>query len=390
MDKYLKIREERNFFPALKNSAYFETASTGLIPQYVYDAVKEYQDRRLYCGGDSVWGKDKLDSIEMMHAAKASLAKMINCSAEEMVFGGNTSEIMAHYIGNVRIAPGSNVVMAENTFSSGRYIWQMREKDGLKIRFVKEDNGKISPGALFQLADENTVAIHCDYVGSNTGFRIDAEKIGAFCREKKIRFILDGAQALGAIPVDVKKVQADLIAGNNYKWMMGYCGTGYGYISRDLWNDIDQKAAGWMSDQYRFYKDSPRLILRNDGGRFEFGYPDMPGIYGLFLTSEAYQRLGGELIEDYLMDLRHYLVKKIEETPGVSLYYQFDDKNCSQIVHVLLDGAYEVAYDSFREAGVMCNAYEDEKGTGLRIGLHYYNNEEDIDKLFAVISNAKK
>lgn len=390
MKKYEEIRREREYFPAVKNSSYFETASTGLIPQYVYDATKRYQDNRLYVGGDSTWGEAQTGSIEMMDLAKESLARLLNCKSDEVVFGANTSSIMAYYTANIDLPEDSNVVMAENTYTSGRYLWQIREKEGLEIRYAKVADGRLRPEALFDLTDEHTVAIHCDYVESSTGFLLEAERIGSFCKERGIRFIVDATQALGAMPVDVQKIHADLAAGNNYKWMLGYCGTGFGYISRNLWDDIAQKAAGWMSDQYRFYKDSPHVILRNDAGRFELGYPNMPGIYGLKLTADTYNRLGAETVKDYLMYLREYLTEKIEAAPGLSLRYQFAETNYSQIIHVLADQSLHLTYEQLKAAGVMCNVCQDEETTGtrLRIGLHYYNNEEDIDKLFAVISKA--
>lgn len=391
MNNYENIRKEREQFPGLRNSAYFETASTGLIPQYVYDGVKKYQDDRLYYGGDSTWGNDQIDSITMMGQAKHSIAEMINCKETEIVFAENTSAIMACYISNVKFCRGSNVVMAENVFSSGRYLWQMREQDGLTVRYAQVSHGKVTPEALFALVDEKTIAIHCDYVEGSTGYKTDAEKIGAFCKTRGIRFILDATQALGAIPVDAEAVQADLIAGNNYKWMLGYCGAGYGFIRRNIWKDIEQRTAGWMADENRFYGDSPHIILRDDGGRFELGYPNIPEIYGLLLVSRAYLRLGGQEIEKYLLHLREYLVEKVKDASGVELHYSFDRNEQSQIIFLSIYNTRRITQESLRGAGVMCNVYSEEAvdEVTIRIGLHYYNNEADIDKLFEAIETLR-
>ena len=293
---FKEIRSVRSLFPALQNSVYLESASTGLVPEYVYQVVNDYQNSRYLTGGDSFWGPDQIDSIRMIEHSKQVLSHMMNCDATEITFGSNTSDVLSYFTSNVVIPGGSNVVIPENLFLSGKYLWQIREEEGLEIRYVPVRVGRIDEEELLEMTDENTLAVHVDLVCSGTGYRIDAERIGEYCRTHGIWFIVDAAQGLGALRVDSKALNADLIAGNNYKWMQGYCGCGFGYIRKEMQDALKQRAAGWMSDQYRFIQDSDRIQLRSDAERFVLGYPNVAGIYALSCVAEKYLELGGEKI----------------------------------------------------------------------------------------------
>ena len=389
MKSFEKIRDERVNFPAAEKNAYFETGSTGLIPKYVFEAINQYQLDRYCLGGDSKWGSKGYNSIDMMEKAKQKIAAMMHCKAEDISFAMNASHAISFFTSNIEIKKGSNVVIPENAFNSGKFMWQIREREGLEIRYAKVENGRVSPENIINLIDENTIAVHCTYIESSTGFRIDAKTIGEYCREHGVCFILDATQALGVIQVDVEKICADVVVGNDYKWMMNYGGIGYAYIRKDIRLNIHPKCAGWMSDQNRFYSDEECLNLRKDGGRFELGFPDMAGIYGVGLVAEKYTQLDGQLIEEYVLSICDYLKKKVKFTQGLSLQYDFEDKNRSQIIYILVDGKFNISKDYLAQKGIMCDVKgKTENGeTILRIGIHYYNNENDVDKLIETIIN---
>jgi len=385
------IRLIRSQFPAAENSVYLETASTGLIPTYVYQAINDYQNHRYLTGGDSYWGHERMNSICMIEQSKQALAKMMNCDSGDITFGGNTSDILSYYIANIEISNGCNVIIPENLFLSGKYMWQTREAEGLELRYVPVRDGKIDEEELLSLTDEKTLAVHVDLVGSSTGYRINAQKIGEYCRKNNIHFIVDAAQGLGAMNVDCVSLKADIIAGNNYKWMQGYCGCGFGYIRKEIRDRLTQRVAGWMSDKFRFIQDSDRIQLRDDAERFVLGYPNVAGIYALSCVAQKYQELGGNNIERYLMHLRDYLEERVKETTGISMKYNFEEAQKSQIVYLKFYGESPLTHEMLQEAGVFCDVHETDSRheTELRIGLHYYNNEQDIDRFIETIVNLK-
>ena len=366
------------------------TASTGLIPDYVHEGISAYQEARYRRGGDSRW-RDGEDSMAMMYRSKCQMADMLGCGPEDIAFAANTTQALSYFTGNLSITPGDNVVIPDNLFETGRYLWQVRKADGLEIRRAKTKNGVLAPEALTQLVDERTVAVFCDYVESDTGFRLDAATVGKFCRERGVPFILDAAQAAGALPLNVQDLYVDMLAGNDYKWMLNYCGTGFVYIRKELRQSIQQKSAGWMSADDVSSADD--LVLRQDAGRFELGFPNVSGIYGLGLVAERYCALGAQTIERYLAELRSYLCQQVELTSGLRLRYHFRQENQSQIVCLLADSTLHITDQQLWQRRAVCDLKGSDPQTGeliLRVALHYYNTKEDIDRLILAIQGCRQ
>ena len=94
---------------------------------------------------------------------------------------------------------------------------------------------------------------------------------------------VDAVQALGVLNVDVARSHIDFLVGNDYKWMMNFCGTGYAYVSHKVRDMVKHWGAGWMSDTDRFDTRKEHISLRDDAGRFEIGHQNTGGIYGLGL-----------------------------------------------------------------------------------------------------------
>ena len=219
----------------------------------------------------------------------------------------------------------------------------------------------------------------------------DAATVGKFCRERGVPFILDAAQAAGALPLIVQDLYVDMLAGNDYKWMLNYCGTGFVYIRKELRQSIQQKSAGWMSADDVSSADD--LVLRQDAGRFELGFPNVSGIYGLGLVAERYCALGAQTIERYLAELRSYLCQQVELTSGLRLRYHFRQENQSQIVCLLADSTLHITDQQLWQRRAVCDLKGSDPQTGeliLRVALHYYNTKEDIDRLILAIQGCRQ
>lgn len=385
-----KFSEFRTHVPVLSHTAYFDTSSTGLVPDFIHDGVARYQEDRYLKGGDSVWllsGGEAVGTLGMMDWAKSRIGQMIGADKEHIVFGNNSSHIYTLFTSGMYFEPGDNVILVQNSWIANRFAWQLRKQDGLEIRYAKAKNGVVLPEDLFALCNEKTRAICISLVESFTGFRMDAAAIGAYCREKGIWFAVDGVQALGVMPVDVEEMKIDFLIGNDYKWMMNYCGTGYGYISPKLLKSLKQFGAGWMSDDERFNTGKQVLHLREDAGRFELGFPTVSGIYGLGLAATKYLELSAGDIAEYVLGLGDYLRERIDGAKGARLAYDFPRKNCSGIQVLCINEENDVTGEKLLQAGIGAGVKLGRTpGTQeMRIALHYYNNQEDINRLIDVI-----
>lgn len=385
MEKWNKFEVFRSHVPAAQREAYFDTGTTGLIPDFIYDAARSYESDR-YQNRAHTWDcvGESSGFLEMMDWAKTALGKMIHGAREDIVFGQNSCHVFSMLTAGLDLRPGDNVVLPDNGWMSNRFAWQCREKDGVEIRYAKTQAGRLMPEAVFEQCDVNTKVVSLVYVDSATGYRCDVDAIGAFCRSKGIWFALDAVQALGVLHVDVEKSKIDFLAGNDYKWMMNFCGTGFGYISPPLREKLQQRSAGWMSDDERFNTAKWDLRPRKDAGRFELGYPDVAGIHGLGLAAEAYNQLGASDIEDYVLDLTDYLYGQAESSEKIEILHRTDRTHRSSLVNLKIKDV-ELTTQELKEEGVIGEIKDGPEGRTLRAAIHYYNNKADIDKLCAAL-----
>ena len=240
---------------------------------------------------------------------------------------------------------------------------------------------------LQEKTDARTRMICLDFVENSTGFRIDAKAIGAFCREHGICFVVDACQGTGAMPLDMYDMKIDFLANNDYKWMMNYCGTGFGFVTAELRNRLSQRTCGWMSDKDLFV-EKETIELREDAARFEFGYPNVSGIYGLGLVAKRYCELGGKNIEDYILDLNAYLEARVREIPGAHFWSDYERANRSGIAVVCFD--HEIDRQKLADRQIVAPVRSGAMygyPAAMRIGLHYYNNREDIDRLIEALAD---
>ncbi len=373
---------ERERFPVLRNTAYMRTGSTGAVPDYVYDAVRKYQDDRCFVGGDSSW--DGMNTIQMMDASKRALARMFNCRPDGIAFGLNSSSLMNIFVQGLGLGPGDNVVLSEDVFVSCRYAWQFAARGGLELRYVTTRGGALDAEDIAASCDESTKVVFLCHAESSTGFRADVENIGRYCRDNGILFALDVVHTAGAFPIDVEKQCIDFLAGNDYKWMMGFCGCGFAYFSPQLRRRIMAQGAGWMSDSERFNTEKKHFEQRSDAGKYELGYPNAPGIRALGLVAERYASLGAQNVERRILDLTDYFYQRARES-GIELLYEFPRKNRSGLISLKLGAKSGVTVRELERMGVMVDGGVYGDGFRLRVSLHYFNSREDIDTLFDAI-----
>ncbi|MCI8514780.1 MAG: aminotransferase class V-fold PLP-dependent enzyme [Lachnospiraceae bacterium] len=383
------ISEFRNHVPAAYDWAYLETGGTGLVPDFVYEGVRRYMDDRYFKGGDSVWLFDDgiTWTLPMIEKSKEALAQMIHGRPQEIAFGQSATQMFTLVTEGIDYSPEDNIVTVQEGWIGSRYAWQKRQAEGLEVRFVYPEEGRITAKQMIEQCDSHTRAMAINLVESSTGFRMDVDELGDFCRKNDILFFVDGVQALGVLQIDVQRSNIDFLVGNDYKWMMNFCGTGYAYISQRVRKQIRHWGAGWMSDTDRFNTTKEHWEPRMDAGRFEIGHQHNDGIYGLGLVAAQYNLLGGESIERYVCDLAEDFRLRVQASKGVRLSYNFPKKNCSQIVSIKTAREMELDNEDFKKAKVFMHLREPDQ-TGereMRVCFHYYNNKEDIDRFFAVV-----
>ena len=372
MEKFEKIRKQ---YPGLEHQAYLDTSTTGLISKNSYEAMKKELDRRHF---DGVALSEYWENWTYADKIRASLAEMINADEKEVFYGKDCSDMINVFVSKVSIPKNANVVIPDISFPSTRNSWLNRVPNGLEVRYVKNNKGIVTTKQIIEAMDEQTLAVSVCSVEPSSGFRYDLHELGRICKKRKVFFVVDATQSLGAMELDVQEMNIDVMVASTYKWLNNVFGIGVGFMRKELLLKIMPNHMGWVGTQDRIKDFSNLELTINDGAkRFETGGLNWIGLNGLAESINTYLSLGKRDVEDHILALVDVLYKGIGWLENVKLLPAIPLRNRSNIVYLRAAETSNLTEDDFRANGIRVNI----SGRKIRVGIHFYNNKSDIQSL---------
>ncbi|MEM2806786.1 MAG: aminotransferase class V-fold PLP-dependent enzyme [Candidatus Bathyarchaeia archaeon] len=375
MENLEKIRE---LFPIVKNKVFLNHAAQSPLPKPVADAVKKCVEDFSAFGGVS--------TSEWDDYGKALFARLIGAKPEEIALVENTS-IGLNIAANVlEYPPGSKVVTTDLEYPSVVYPW-LKRCLGVKIHYVKNVGGKIPLEDFEKAVDDSTVAVAVSHVEYVNGFRNDLRALSQIAHEHGAYLIVDAIQSAGVIPIDVKREGVDFLATACYKWLLSPTGAAYLYVREDLIEKFEPSYIGWASVKQEIFEtvdfwDIWSLRLSETASRFEVGTPSFLSFVGAAEAIKMLLSFGIENIEKRVLKLTDHLIEAVKAL-GLELQTPEEPKHRSGIVNFKIDKPKEIA-EQLRRMGIVVSA----RANGIRVSPHFYNTEEEIDKLIDEVKKA--
>lgn len=369
--------------PVTQLYAYFDHAAVAPLPNPARQAIHDYADSSA-ANGDASWPHwaQKLE-----HLRQAS-AQMINASAEEIALVPNTTVGIQLVAQGMPWEPGDNVVVPTNEFPSNLLPWRALESQGVEVRELKvPKNGIIDVEKLDQVTDEKTRIVAMSWVGYATGFRINVREMADVAHAAGAYFMLDAIQGLGAFPLDVVESKVDFLAADGHKWMLGPEGAGIFYCRSELLEYLKPVGIGWNSLSQGAFDGLPHIV-KTTAARYEGGTLNMPGFHGLLESLQLLMECGlntpidAPAIEASILDQVAYLESGLRAA-GFQPLLAPERANRSGIVGVTWPEA-EKDSDLFARARLHLLSQKivtSVRAKRLRISLHAYNNQSEIDRL---------
>ncbi|MEM3727609.1 MAG: aminotransferase class V-fold PLP-dependent enzyme [Candidatus Bathyarchaeia archaeon] len=372
------IENIRSLFPVVKNRVFLNHAAQSPLPKPVADAVKR-------CVEDfSAFGS--VSTSEWDDCGKALFARLIGAKPEEIALVENTS-VGLNIVANVlEYPPGSKVVTTDLEYPSVVYPWLKRSL-GVKIHYVKNVGGKIPLEDFEKAVDDSTVAVAVSHVEYVNGFRNDLKALSQIAHEHGTYLIVDAIQSAGVIPIDVKREGVDFLATACYKWLLSPTGAAYLYVRKDLIEKFEPPYIGWASVKQEIFEtvdfwDIWSLRLSEAASRFEVGTPSFLSFVGAAEAIKMLLGFGIENIEKRVLKLTDHLIEAVKAL-GLELQTPEEPKHRSGIVNFKIDKPKEIA-EQLRRMGIVVSA----RAKGIRVSPHFYNTEEEIDKLIDEVKKA--
>jgi selenocysteine lyase/cysteine desulfurase len=257
-----------------------------------------------------------------------------------------------------------------------------------------------SVGDVEALIDEKTRVLSVSSVYFHNGFSPDLAALGDLCRAKDVLFCVDAIQSLGAIPMDVRSAKIDFLAADGHKWLLGPEGAAIFYCAAESRERLDVLETGWLNVQRGDEMIGVSTELRADGRRFEAGSLNTNGIHGLRASIALLRHIGIENIEREVIWIASAVAATLEtlgfemKTPrpiasGIVSFTPPQDVDIERLRR-LADAPDELAdpvhllHRWLEMNDVVCSPREGM----LRFAPHFYNDEEDIDRLKDVLEVA--
>ncbi len=380
--------EARKHFLIPAGVAYCNTGTLGASPREVVDALTQ-GIRRIetelaqwpyeQADGEPLTGYQKLEDV------RALAARFVNASVPEIALTQNATMGMNFLANGLDLTAGDEVVSTDHEHGGGISPWRLLAKRrGIVVKeLALEPALAQGPDAVVRLfasaMTPKTKVVMFSHITSGLGALLPAGELCALARKGGALAIVDGAQAVGQVQVDVRALGCDAYVGSPHKWMMAPKGTGFMFLRKDVQDRFWTTLASYQWDNHE------------DGAfRFmQFGTGSVPVVEGLVAALRFIDRIGMARIERWDAMLTKRLRDGLAQIPAARVASPRDSRLTAAITTFRVDGMKAKALqDALWARKVRVRAQNDTRG--VRLSAHMYLSPADIDTILDVTARAAR
>jgi cysteine desulfurase / selenocysteine lyase len=399
------VERLRREFPALaqevhgKSLVYLDTAATALKPQVVVDAVVQSlaRDSANVHRGVHLLSQRATLAFE---AAREKVRAFLNADeAAEIVFVRGTTEainLVAQTLGRTGLGPGDEVLITGLEHHSNIVPWQMAcAATGARLVVASvTDDGDVPLAAIAEKLSERTRIVAVAHVSNTLGTVLPVKDIARLAHERGAIVVVDGAQGVPHLAVDVRELGVDFYAFSGHK-LYGPTGIGVLYGRREIFEKLPPwQGGGGMIHTVTFEKTTYKGLPE----RFEAGTPDISGAIGLAAAIDWVSALDRAAVEAHEADVLAYATRQALTVPGLRVIGTAPHK--ASVLSFVVDGIHP------HDLGTLVDA----EGVAIRTGHHCtqplmerfcvpatarasfapYSTRADADRLVSALHKAKE
>ncbi len=364
--------EVRNIFPYLQNEIiYFNHASTGPISSIVAgrlsNLLKEKSETKM---------DDYTSFLTVLDETKIMLSELINCTTDRVAFIDNTSNGLNILAQSIEWKNGDRILLNDVEFPANVYPFLNLKRFGVEIDFVKSENGIVTAEQIIDSIKPETRLVSVSFVQFLSGYKVDLEKIGNYCRANNVILSVDGIQGIGAMRIDVKKSKIDFLSCGTQKWLLGMQGLAFVYIDENFQKRMIPSNIGWLSVENAWNLLDYKMDLKRSANVFQGGTLNSFGIYAFSTSLKLFKDFGYNKIEDEVLSNTKYFINKLNSIGIDSVLVNRTDKELAGIITIKPKGA-EHIFQGLEKVKIICSLREG----FIRFAPHFYNTYHEIDKV---------
>jgi cysteine desulfurase/selenocysteine lyase len=404
------IRED---FPILKRTVnnhpliYFDNAATSQKPKQVIKAIADYYEKHNANVHRAVHTLSQ-EASELYENAHEELAKFINAeSMEEIVFVRGTTEalnLVAYAWGLRNLKRSDEVLVTLMEHHSNIVPWESLSRiSGFNVKYAElNKDGTLNYEAFEKMVSKKTKIVCFSHVSNVTGVVNDVKRLVKVAHEHGALTLVDGAQSVPHLPVDVKNLGVDFLAFSGHK-MLAPMGIGVLYGKKELLEGMEPfHGGGEMIRNVSFDPVAKRCSITWNTlpWKFEAGTPNVSGGIGLAEAVRYLNRIGMENVEKHEQMLTEYAMRRMQECKGIGIYGPKDASLKCGIIPFDVKGlsSHDVALtlDNFGimvRSGFHCAQPLHQMlnlKSSARVSFYIYNTNEEIDRFIDVLKEIER
>jgi selenocysteine lyase/cysteine desulfurase len=372
-----------------QNTIFLNNAGASLQPRPVVARVIEHLQLE-----EQIGGYEAADRVaDELEALYGSVARLLHCTPEEIALHENATRAWEMAFYSLRFAPGDRIVTAANEYASNYIAFlQVARRTGAEIHVVDRDpSGEVDLHALKNLLDDRVKLIALTHIPTNGGAVQPAAEVGALARQAEIPFLLDACQSTGQMDLDVNALGCDMLSATGRKYLRGPRGTGFLYVRREMLAQLeppvlDLRAATWVTQG--------KFETRRDARKFESWESSAATRLGLGVAVEYALGLGLKNIESRVQGLAALLREKLSQLHGITVRDQgrvrgaivtftYEPHPAGAVMQWLKSQG--IAVRTTDRAATRVDMEQRNLEELVRASVHYYNTEEELDRLCAAL-----
>lgn len=371
----------REEFPTLSSSTHLISHSLGAAPRRARRYANEYLD---------IWERDSIAAwdtwLRGVGALADTVASVVGAPSGTVTLGTNVSELMARVASCFDFdGERRRVVYTDQNFPSVHYLWSAQERRGAEVVVVASDGTQAPTERLLEAIDERTLVVPVSHVLFRSGAVQDLAAIVERAHGVGALVVADCYQSAATVPLRLLSSGVDMACGGSVKWACGGPGTGWLYLKPELADRLEPASTGWFAHAEPFAFDMGPMRYAGGAARFQGGTPNVPSWATARAGWEIVAEVGVAAIREHSLSLTG-LARQLAEERGFEVRTPREDDRRGGTLCFDFEGSQGVV-EHLLDRRFFCDW---RPGCGIRIGPHFYNDEDDVRSFMAEVDRLRR
>jgi kynureninase len=319
--------------------------------------------------GEDVWPQ----WLESIDGFRNAIAQLLGGSSVDICPQTNLSSALTKILSGLSLPETRRTILyTEQDFPSIGFVLQQAVKNGYKIRAIPNGCNTLDPQIWEDYLCEDVGLVMVTHVHSNTSLQAPVAEICSLARSRGIVSVVDAAQSVGVVPINVKTWRADFVIGSCVKWLCGGPGAGFLWVDPELQTKCEPTDIGWFSHENPFEFDIHNFRYAKSALRFWGGTPSVQPYVTAANSIRLMHNIGIDNIRAHNVTLTNSIIEAVDEK--VLVTPKAAEQRGGTVVLRYPENQQQSVCDRLKQAGVGF----DIRPTGIRLSPHIYNDREDI------------